>query len=115
MRELFLGNRRFDQIQENVCASRPTISARLARLIEAEVVSKDLYQQNPPRYEYRPTNMGKELFPILMAINGWGDKWLAKGGRPRRLLHTPCDSEFKPSVVCGCCGKELTLQDVKQL
>ena len=57
-------------------------------LVKAGVLTKESYQDNPPRYEYLLTDMGHDLFPPIAAILAWGDRWLGTGdGPPVELFH----------------------------
>jgi DNA-binding HxlR family transcriptional regulator len=105
---------RFDDIQESLGISRNILTARLETLMAHGVVKQIAYQQNPIRYEYRLTAKGKDLFPVLMALLAWGDKW-ATGvdGPPVLLRHTTCDHDASPALVCSHCGEPFTGRTVE--
>jgi hypothetical protein len=78
------------------------------------VLTKQFYQDNPPRYEYLLTEMGRDLFPVVSAMLAWGDKWLDEGeGAPVRLHHETCGHDIEPRVVCGHCGKPIVAAEVQ--
>ena len=77
LREVFYGVRRFDEIQRNTGAPRDVLTARLRRLEDAGVLTRRRYSDRPPRFEYRLTDAGRELRPVLMTLMAWGDKHLA--------------------------------------
>ena len=52
-----------------------TLSARLEKLQEHDIVVKSLYCEHPPRYRYELTQKGRELQNILKAMGDWGDKY----------------------------------------
>ena len=83
VRELSLGVHRFDAIQRNTGAPRDILTSRLRRLESEGVVEKRLYQLHPPRYEYRLTEAGDELRPILLSLAEWGARWTDES-TPRR-------------------------------
>ena len=105
IRDAFLGVRRFDDLQALTGASPQAVASRLSRLVEAGVLRKVAYQQRPTRYEYRLTDMGRELHPVLVSLMTWGDKWLDDGqGAPNPLRHTACGAVTRPHLVCDHCG-----------
>src|SRR5262249_9292495 len=86
LRDCFLGVRRFEAFQERLGSRRPVLAARLRNLLRAGVLRKERYQARPPRYEYRLTEKGFDLYPVVMAIAHWGDVHMAKHNK-RPLLH----------------------------
>ena len=81
LRDVFLGVTRFDDIQERLGISRNILSRRLSTLVDAGVLKKVLYSEHPPRFEYRLTKKGVDLWPVLTAMRQWGDQ------SPRRTDH----------------------------
>ena len=61
-----------------------------------ELVTKRFYQDNPPRYEYLLTDMGRDFFPLLATMFAWGDKWLDEGSAPVALRHDEGDRGGRP-------------------
>src|SRR6202045_679814 len=83
LRDCFLRVRRFEDFQERLGITRPILASRLKKLVDEFVLVKVPYQQRPVRYEYRLTQKGLDLYPIVMAIVHWGDVHMAgkKGDR----------------------------------
>jgi DNA-binding HxlR family transcriptional regulator len=108
LRDCFLGVRRFEAFQERLGITRHVLAARLRKLVAAGVLRRVPYQQRPRRNEYRLTDKGLDLYPVMMAIVHWGDVHLA-GARGRPLLHEhkACGHRFDPVTVCSACGKTL--------
>ncbi len=77
VRELMLGNHRFDRIVASTGAPRDVLTTRLRGLEERGLVERVLYQEKPIRHEYRLTPLGKSLFPVITALRAWGDTHLA--------------------------------------
>lgn len=114
LREAFGNARRFDRIQRRVGATRPVVAQRLARLVEAGVLERVAYQERPRRYEYRLTDMGHDLYPVLLSLMRWGDRWLDGGaGRPLELVHDDCRGTTTPVLVCSECGEPLEHGDLR--
>ena len=75
LRNLFRGVRRFEGLQKDLGIARNLLAARLQRLVDNGIVTRVLYQNRPPRYDYRLTNKGSDLSPTLFALMRWGDRW----------------------------------------
>lgn len=113
LRDCFLGVRRFDEFQQRLDISRPMLSDRLGKLVDAGVLKKTAYQEAPARYEYRLTSKGMDLHPVIMAIVHWGDVHMAgKAGRPLLHRHTGCGHLFDPVTVCSECAAAVRAKDV---
>ena len=104
LRDCFKGIRRFDEIRRDLDIARPVLADRLKRLVDHGVLEKRLYQERPNRYEYRLTDIGRELSPILVALMRWGDRHLAgESGPPTVLVHKPCGRELLQGFYCPTC------------
>jgi len=112
IRESFNGVRRFDDFQGRLGIARNVLAARLQRLVDHEVLERRQYQDRPPRWEYRLTEKGRDLYPVLLAMLAWGDRWTAgDDGPPLRLTHE-CGNEPDAVLVCSHCGKKIDARDV---
>lgn len=85
VRELALGSSRFGDIVRGTGAPRDRISARLRSLEEAGVVVRVPYQDHPPRDEYRLTQSGRALLPVLDALLAWGEAHIVDPADPDRM------------------------------
>ncbi|HYT31118.1 MAG TPA: helix-turn-helix domain-containing protein [Thermoanaerobaculia bacterium] len=74
LRDLLLqGPRRFQDFQESLAGVAPnTLSARLKTMEAQGLITRHLYSEHPPRLEYRLTEKGKSLGPIVKALRDWG-------------------------------------------
>jgi DNA-binding HxlR family transcriptional regulator len=116
VRNVFLGLRRFDEIQSNLGIARNVLQTRLTRLLEQGVLEKRLYQEHPPRYEYRLTDKGLDLWPTVVALMQWGDRHTPPSGGPAVVLeHRACGGAVDEHRVCEACGEMLTVRDVRAL
>lgn len=106
MRDAFRGIRRFSEIHEDLGIPKAVLADRLRDLVGAGVLDKRQYMDHPPRFEYRLTNMGRELSPILVSLMHWGDKWLSAGDPPTVLLHSPCGTEVEIELHCRTCQRD---------
>lgn len=117
LREVSLGATRFDQLVRNIGAPRDVLTTRLKRLVDAGILEKVAYSEKPPRFEYRPTQAGLELEPVLLTLMAWGDRHLNDGDRPMVLEHVGDNGsvgghELVPVVVCSECGEEVRHDDL---
>ncbi|WP_432856406.1 winged helix-turn-helix transcriptional regulator [Amycolatopsis sp. CA-161197] len=106
LREIMLGERRFNQIAENTGASRDILAARLRKLVDAGVLEKRQYENHPPRFEYLPTESAKALQPVLLALMQWGDRFIRQGPPPTVYEHE-CGEELRLKSVCAHCGEPI--------
>jgi DNA-binding HxlR family transcriptional regulator len=113
VRDLFLGVRRFDAIQERLGISRNVLTDRLEHLVAHGVVERRPYQERPPRHEYVLTEKGRALWPVLTAMREWGDDWSAPNGAPLDIVHTTCGHHARVVQTCSACGDELRASDVR--
>ena len=112
IRDVFNGNRRFDQIQENLGVARNVLSARLAWLVDEDILEKRAYQERPPRYEYFLTEKGLDLWPVMMSLLDWGDRHLADSvGPPMLVRHKGCGGLIDGRGYCERCGERLSARD----
>src|SRR5689334_18558448 len=108
LRDITLGRRRFDQIQESLGVASNVLSQRLATLVEEGVLERRSYSEHPERFEYRLTEKGLDLEPVLLALLRWGDRWTAgPEGPPLETVHDDCGHSFHMVPTCSECGEEL--------
>lgn len=113
LREMFLGTRRFDDFLRQTGMSTHLLSQRLKKLESSRIVSRTAYCQRPPRYEYRLTEMGRALWPIVISFKQWGDRWLHDGDPPVALVHKACSAVTEPQMTCSECGEPMDAHDAE--
>ena len=114
LRDCFLGVRRFDAFEQRLGISRGIIAERLRTLVDEGVLRREAYQQQPVRHEYRLTEKGLALHPVMMAIVHWGDTHYAGAAGPPLLhRHKACGCDFTPVMTCSACGDPLAARDVE--
>ncbi len=111
LREMFLGTRRFDDFLRQTGMSSHLLSQRLKKLEIAGIVRRTAYSQRPPRYEYRLTEMGRTLWPVVISLKQWGDRWLCDGETPVTLMHKGCGAVTEPRMTCPECGEPMNAID----
>ena len=108
LREAFLRTRRFEDFLERTGAARNVLTDRLQKLVEHDILKRRPYQEKPTRHEYRLTEKGLDLYPVMMALVRWGDRWLDDGrGQPIEHRHKQCGQVMHMEGVCSECGERL--------
>ncbi len=103
LREAFYGTTRFDDFAERVGISEPVAAARLRDLVDEGLLEREDYREpgQRTRQQYRLTPKGADLFPVLVALMKWGDRWLDERGGPIELLHRECGEPVSVSLHCA--------------
>jgi len=112
IREAFLGTRRFDDFQRNLGIARNVLQTRLGRLVDEGILERRPYQDRPVRHEYRLTEKGIDLFPVLHALRFWGDRH--SGGEPPVIVRHrgECQGVIDDRRICETCGAEVSAREV---
>lgn len=111
LKTAFNGVRRFNAFQAALGISRSRLQDRLDRLVEHEILAKA--KSDDGNYEeYRLTPKGHDVYPVLMALRDWGDRYMAPDGPPVHFRHRDCPGEAHVSLACDACGNPLTARDV---
>jgi DNA-binding HxlR family transcriptional regulator len=104
LRESFYGATRFEQFHRVLQCPRNLLSERLAKLVEEGILERSEYRDpgSRARNEYRMTDKGRELTPILLALMQWGDRHHADAeGPPVVARHAECGNELRVTLVCA--------------
>jgi DNA-binding HxlR family transcriptional regulator len=111
VRDVFLGMRKFDEIQQNLGIARNVLTDRLNRLVEEGILERVRYSERPERFEYRLTEKGRELNVALTALRQWGDKHLSE--QPPRLLRRKSDRKPVIAALVPTGTRVLRLEEVE--
>ena len=106
LRQVFNGVRRFDDMRVRTGIPRQVLTNRLAMLVEHDVLNRRPYQEPGARvrHEYRLTPKGLDLYPVLIAVAAWGDRYLADPeGPPLEFAHRGCGSLVHAEIRCAGC------------
>ena len=115
VREVFLGNSRFDEMVRRPGAPRDTLAARLRTLVGAGILERRQYCEHPARFEYRLTAAGRDLYPVITMLMRWGDRYLAGDNGPPLVLRHHCGHQLTAQVICQACGEPLRARDTRPL
>jgi DNA-binding HxlR family transcriptional regulator len=111
VRDIFLGIRRFDDLQRDLGVARNILQNRLEGLVDHGILVKRPYQERPVRYEYRLTTKGADLWPVLVSLLHWGDRYAIDGERPVILQHRECGGELDDRRRCVACGVDVSVTE----
>jgi DNA-binding HxlR family transcriptional regulator len=103
LREVFNGVRRFDDMRVRTGIPRQVLTNRLASLVAHDVLRRVPYQEPGARvrHEYRLTAKGFDLYPVLIAVAEWGNRYLADPeGPPLKFVHRDCEDEVHVTLHC---------------
>src|SRR5262245_63811617 len=114
LRQAFNGIKRFEDFQSTLGISRSLLSERLTRLVDAGILRREAYKDEVrTRERYRLTEMGLDLYPVLMALREWGDRYMADEGPPVRIRHRDCGGEPTLELRCDRCGEAVGARDAE--
>ena len=109
VKELMLRNRRFDGLAAQMGVSDSSLAGRLRRLEDLGIVARRAYQDRPVRYEYRLTEKGEGLWPVLVTLTTWGDRWQGRETPPLVYGCVACGvPDARPLLACEACGALLS-------
>ncbi len=112
LRDAFLGVSRFDDFQRSLGVARNVLQTRLRRLVDEGLMERRRYQERPVRYEYRLTERGEDLWPVLLALKQWGERH-QDGATATRALHRGCGGALTQRCTCSECNAEIGVEDVE--
>jgi DNA-binding HxlR family transcriptional regulator len=116
LREAFYGVRRFDEFARALGCARNILSARLATLVDEGLLERRPYREpgQRARVEYRLTEKGHELFPVLIALLQWGDRWEGDPEGPAvEIRHRDCGEKVAVTMSCAAGHGPLTVRDIE--
>jgi DNA-binding HxlR family transcriptional regulator len=116
LRDVWVGIRRFDEIQADLGISRKVLTERLKLLVETGVLARQQYSERPARSEYVLTPKGTELVDLLMVMVKWGDRWTAgEAGPPVLYRHHACGEIAHVELHCSACDQPMSADTVDLL
>lgn len=111
LRDALAGLTRFDQFQESLGIAPNMLTRRLTDLVEAGVLERRRYCEHPPRYEYIPTERGRDFRPVLVALVEWGNKHFAREGISMQIVDATTGEPAEPVLVDRKSGREIMSED----
>ena len=110
LREVISGIRRFDQLTVRTAIPRQVLTDRLDRLVTQGILRREPYREpgQRQRLEYRLTDKGIDLYPVFVALQQWGDRYLGDEiGPPTEFEHRECRGRVDLVLRCEA-GHEIS-------
>ena len=101
---LFRGITRFSAFQRSLGVAPNILADRLDGFVRAGLMERHAVVNQPSVHDYLPTDKGRDLVPVIVALTAWGDRWLAPGGPPIVFGHAGCSGTIEQGISCGTCG-----------
>lgn len=102
---VFGGATRYNDFQRRLGVATNILKARLDGFVEAGLMRRHKYSEQPELFEYRLTDKGRALAPVLVAVTEWGDRWATDGEPPILYTHSVCGAGITQQTVCAHCGR----------
>jgi DNA-binding HxlR family transcriptional regulator len=114
LREAFYGLRRFDDFARALGCGRGVLSARLKTLTEADVLELTEYAEpgRRTRFEYHLTAKGRDLYPAILALAQWSDRWVPPPDGPVARVTDRTSRRAVKVVMTSEPMRSLTFADV---
>jgi DNA-binding HxlR family transcriptional regulator len=107
LHDVFDGYHRFDELHADLGISSSLLTTRLKRLVDEGILTRQRYQEHPPRFEYHLTELGRSLRPVLVALAAWRNAQLPPAARSMVLVDAETGIEADPVVVDRHTGRPL--------
>ena len=116
VRDAFFGARRFGDFERNLGISKNILSARLSHLVDHEILQRIDVGNEGERFEYRLTEKGEALLPVLTALREWSDEWVFGRGNEPVIVRDRRSGRLVPKLrVTDADGRPLTRRDLRTL
>lgn len=113
VREAFLGRRRFGEFQQHLGIARNVLSARLRKLVAEGILERRASPDDGREVEYRLTEKGRDLMPVLLALAQWGERWIYADRSPLRYRNRRTKSALVRLAARDADGIELAPRDIE--
>ena len=99
------GVQNYDALQKSLSISSNVLSARLKTLLSLNLLQQQQSTRDKRMYDYTATEKAQDIYPIILSLIHWGDRWLAGSeGPPDLLRHATCAQLLTPEFCCRACG-----------
>lgn len=112
LREAFFGTRRFEDFQQHLGIARNILTARLRKLCDSGVLQRVPIKEGAKRHEYKLTAMGRDLYPTLIALTQWGDRWLHDNAAPVKFVEHATGEEIADVAILSKNGCQLDAREL---
>lgn len=112
LRDAFQGVRRFGDFERRLGIAKNVLSSRLKGLVEAGILERRPSKTDAREVEYRLTEQGKDLLPVLVALAQWGERWIYDGAAPRHFVNRHTGAAVERLQIRDVDGGTLGLRDI---
>lgn len=115
IRSLFTGTNRYNGLLEETAMATNMLADRLNELVADRIVERRSGEDGDREAAgaYHLTEEGRDLYPVILALMQWGDRWYAAPeGPPVILYHRTCGQPFRLRVACSACHEKLAPEAV---
>src|SRR5438128_4355451 len=109
---LFRGMTRFSDFQRSLGLASNVLAKRLDGFVENGLMEQRVDPWRAEQQEYVPTDKGRDLKPVVLALTAWGDRWAARNGPPVTFEHESCGGKVEAHLLCLKCGRSPDLAHV---
>ena len=115
IRDISLGLHRYEDLRRSTGASNATLTDRLRALERKSLITRERYQEHPPRHEYVLTPHGEDLHIVLIAMAGVGDKWKAERGHsvPLEFVNGKSGESVELTIVDSASGAPVARESLR--
>ncbi len=114
VRDAFFGVRRFGDFERSLGIAKNILAARLAHLVEHEIFERVDVGESGERFEYRLTEKGEALLPVLTTLREWSDEHVfGKGNEPVIVRDRRTDRRIPRLRVTDADGRPLSWRDLR--
>jgi DNA-binding HxlR family transcriptional regulator len=115
LRETYFGVRRYGQMQRDLGIARNVLADRLKQLVANGMLERVRYRTDPDWYEYRLTERGLDLYPVIVGLMRWAERHLDvdEDVLALELIHRSCGKPAEPYLACAHCHEPLSARDIE--
>lgn len=113
VRECTQGATRFEEFQKELGIARNILTVRLEKLTRLGILERFALEERANAEGYRLTQKGEELYPVLVALMQWGDRWLRDCQHPIQLVEDATGEVIEPVAVHSKSGRPLSYREVR--
>jgi len=111
IRDVFRGLKRFDEFQKSLGIAPNILTRRLNDLVDSNILERKNYGESTKRYEYVLSQQGKDLFPLMVTMFDWGDKYAPPKGLKSHFINIKTGEIAEPILIDKNTGLEMNMDD----
>ena len=113
IRDSFRGLKRFDEFQKSLGIAPNILTRRLNDLVDSRILERQNYGESTKRYEYVLSKQGKDLYPVMVVMFKWGDKYAPPKGIKSHVINIKTGEIAEPILIDKRTGHEMIFDEYK--